>query len=213
MPDDKPNQDFRRQIAYKSNINSILQGVFVKKPGWESNYIMTEFGDFSRVNIIAVVVGKDENSLTLDDRTGQITARVFNNPEKLSDINIGDLVLVIARPREFNNQMYLALEIIKKINKSWINYRRKELELIQKVRELDTMKATPKPEPTIVESQSTVNSKERVMELIKQLDTGSGASVDDIILISKISNAEDIIQDMLLKGEVFEIKPGKMKLM
>jgi hypothetical protein len=32
-------------------------------------------------------------------------------------------------------------------------------------------------------------------------------------MLSKISNAEDIIQDMLLKGEIFEIKAGRLKLM
>jgi len=213
MPE-KQNQEFRRQTAYKSSIKSLLEGVFVKKPGWESNYIMTEYGDFSRVNIVAVVVEKDENSMTLDDGTGQITARIFNNPEKLIDIDIGELILVIARPREFNNQIYLTLEIIKKIkNKSWINYRKKELSLIQKVRDIGSIKITKPPEAEIVESQSTVSAKERILTLIKQLDTGSGASVDDIILISKLSNAEDVIQDMLLKGEIFEMKAGKFKLM
>jgi RPA family protein len=117
MPDDKPqsNTEFKRQIAYKCSINSLASGVFVKKPGWESNYMMTDYGDFSRVNIIAVIVAKDENSITLDDGTGQVIGRIFDNTDRLSDIDIGDLVLVIARPREFNSQLYLALEIIKKI--------------------------------------------------------------------------------------------------
>jgi RPA family protein len=216
MPDDKPqsNTEFKRQIAYKCSINSLASGVFVKKPGWESNYVMTDYGDFSRVNIIAVIVAKDENSITLDDGTGQVIGRIFDNTDRLSDIDIGDLVLVIARPREFNSQLYLALEIIKKIgNKGWINYRKKELLLIQKVRNVDVLKKIEKPEAEIVQNVSTVNSKERIIQIIKQLDAGSGTGIDDIIMLSKISNAEDIIQDMLLKGEIFEIKAGRLKLM
>jgi RPA family protein len=216
MPDEKPqsNAEFKRQVAYKCSIGTLAGGVFVKKPGWESNYVMTDFGDFSRVNIIAVVVAKDENSITLDDGTGQIVGRIFDNTDRLSDISIGNLVLVIARPREFNSQMYLTLEIIKKIDdKGWINYRKKELLLIQKVRNVDILKKADKPEAEIVQNVSTINSKERIIQIIKQLDTGSGTGIDDVIMISKMSNAEDIIQDMLLKGEIFEIKAGRLKLM
>jgi len=210
------NTEFRRQIAYKCNIESLSKGVFVKKPGWESNYVMTDYGDFSRVNIIAVVVSKDENSIMLDDGSGQMIGRTFDNAEKLSNINVGDLVLLIARPREFNNEIYLTLEIIKKIEKGWIVYRKKELLLIQKVRNVDSLKKSEKAAPEMTEnasSPSTVNSKERIIQVIKQLDTGSGASIDDVLMISKMSNSEDIIQDMLLKGEIFEIKSGRLKLM
>ena len=51
-------QEFKRQTAYKCTIATLNKGVFVKKQGWESNYLMTEYGDFSRVNIIAVIVDK-----------------------------------------------------------------------------------------------------------------------------------------------------------
>jgi predicted DNA-binding protein (UPF0251 family) len=85
--------------------------------------------------------------------------------------------------------------------------------MIQKVRNVDVLKKIEKPEAEIVQNVSTVNSKERIIQIIKQLDAGSGTGIDDIIMLSKISNAEDIIQDMLLKGEIFEIKAGRLKLM
>jgi len=215
IPPNAPT-DIKRQIAYKCNIKELNKGVFVKRQGWESNYVMTDFGDFSRVNIIGVIVAKEDNVLTIEDGTGQITARTFNDLYKVMEINIGDLVLVIARPREFNNQLYLALEIIKKIdNKGWINYRKKELLLIKRIRNVELLKDSKSTanEPEIVENVSTLNSKERMINFIKQLDSGSGASIDDIMTVSKIKNAEDIIQDMLLKGEVYEVKAGKIKLM
>lgn len=204
--------DFKRQTAFKCSIENLNNGVFVKRPGWESSYLMTDYGDFSRVNIISVVVSKDENSLTIDDGTGQIVARVFDKPEMLVNINIGDPIILVARPREYNSQIYLTIDLVKKINdKGWIAYRKKELSLIKKIRKTERQEI--KKDAEIVESTSTMSSKERIISLIKELDNGEGSDIDEIIRFSKIKNAEDLIQDFILRGEVFELKPGKIKLM
>ncbi|MGV8150481.1 MAG: hypothetical protein ACP5NV_02010 [Candidatus Woesearchaeota archaeon] len=209
---EEQKSEFKRQTAFKCNINDLNKGIFVKKQGWESSYVVTDYGDFSRVNIIAVVVLKEEGAITLDDRTGQIQARVFDKTELISDINIGDLVLIIARPREYNAQKYLTIDLVKKIkNPGWIGYRKKELQLIQKIRDVSNIDTSK--DAAVVESTSTMNSKEKIISLIKELDGGEGANIDDIITFSKIRNAEDIIQDFILRGEVFEYKPGKIKLM
>lgn len=209
---DEQTIEFKRQTAYKCSIESLNKGFFVKRPGWESSYIMTDYGDFSRVNIIAVIVGKDGDSITLDDGTGQIIARVFDKTEIISDVLIGDPVLIIGRPREYNNQIYLTIDIIKKIkDKGWITYRKKELSLIKKIRE--TIKQKQPKDAEIIESTSTINNKERIIKLIKELDMGQGADIDEIIRFSKVKNAEDIIKDFILKGEAFELRPGKIKLM
>ena len=128
----------------------------------------------------------------------------------MDSIGVGDILLMIARPREYNNQIYLTIEIIKKIdNKLWINYRRKELALIKKIRDV-----VKKPsEPAIQESTSTLNSREKILSIIKELDKGEGANIDDVINFSKTGNAEDIVQDLLLRGEIFEIRAGKLKVM
>lgn len=209
---DEQRTDFKRQTAYKCSIDSLNKGVFVKRPGWESSYLMTDYGDFSRVNIIAVIVGKDENSITIDDGTGQMIARVFDKTELIANVIIGCPVLLIARPREYNNQIYLTIDIIKKItDKGWIAYRKKELSLIKKVR--DIARPEVKKDAEEVQSKSTMNSKERIISLIKELDNGQGADIDEVILFSKIKNSEDIIKDFILRGEAFELRPGKVKLM
>ena len=119
--------DIKRQTAYKCSIKDLNYGIFTKRPGWESSYVMTEHGDFSRVNIIAVIVSKDGNSMTLDDGTGQIDARVFDENIKIDNLDIGNIILTIARPREYNNKIFLAVEMIKPLNNiGWINYRKKE---------------------------------------------------------------------------------------
>jgi len=208
-------QEFKRQTAYKCTIATLNKGVFVKKQGWEPNYLMTEYGDFSRVNILAVVVEKTENGLTLDDGTGKMSGRMFEKIEQLQDINVGDVVLTICRPREFNNQIYLTIEIAKKVESGWIAYRKKELSLIKKIRELEELpKAERKNlEPEIVENVSTISSKDKMFKLIKDLDRGDGANIEDVISLSKIVHGEELISDMMMRGEIYESKAGHIKLM
>lgn len=209
------DQDIKRQTAYKCIIATLAKSTFVKKQGWESNYVMTDYGDFSRVNILGVVVSREENEINIEDGTGQISGRLFDKVEQLEKIGIGDVVMVIGRPREFNNKIYLTIEIVKVFPPGWIAYRRKELSLIKKIREMEDI---PKPEkkalePEIVESRSTLGSKERIAKLIKELDNGEGAVIDDVLRLSKISNGEEIVSDMMMRGEIYESKAGYVKLM
>jgi len=203
----------KRQTAYKCSISALISGMFVKTSGWESNYVMTDYGDFSRVNIIAVVVSKEENNVSLDDGTGVINARSFDNPEIFSEINVGDIIITVARPREFNNQLYLTVEIIRRIEPGWVAYRKKELSLLKKIRNVEELKGQKPKEPEIVQSASTSNSKDRLLRIIAQLDKGEGAGIDDVIKLSGVSYAEEMIQDMILKGELFEAKPGRLKIL
>jgi RPA family protein len=209
------DQEIKRQTAYKCTIATIAKGTFVKKQGWESNYVMTEYGDFSRVNIVGVVVSKEDNELNIEDGTGQISGRLFENVEQLEKVDVGDVVLVIGRPRDFNNKIYLTIEIVKILAPEWISYRRKELSLIRKVRDIDNIQKAEKKilEPEIVESKSTLGSKELVIKFIKELDAGEGAMIDDVLRLSKISNGEEIVSDMMMRGEIYESKAGYVKLM
>jgi len=208
-------QEIKRQTAYKCTIATLNKGVFVKKQGWESNYVMTEYGDFSRVNIIAVVVEKDDNnSITLDDGTDKISGKLFERIEQLEEINIGSIVLVIGRPREFNNKIYLTIEIVKSIIPGWITYRKKELTLLKKIRKLEELPKEKKNlEPEIIESTGTLSSKDKIAKLIKELDRGDGASIDDVMRLSKVTKGEELISDMMMRGEIYESKAGHVKTM
>lgn len=208
-------EEIKRQTAYKCSINSLNKGVFIKKQGWESSYLMTEYGDFSRVNIMAVVVSKDDTSCVLDDGTGQMNGRMFDKTEQMMPIVIGDVVMVVGRPRDFNGQIYLTIELIKKISSSWVAYRKKELSLIKKIRELNDLPQVEKKAsvPEIVESKSSIGSKDKIAQVIKALDKGEGANIEDVLRLSKISNGDELISDMMMRGEIFELKAGYIKLM
>ena len=93
----------------------------------------------------------------------------------------------------------------------WIAYRKKELSLIKKIRTVSEADRTK--EAQVVESPNTMSAKERIFKLVSELDKGDGADIDDIIRMAKAGNAEDIIQEFILRGEIFEIKPGKLKRM
>jgi hypothetical protein len=208
-------EEIKRQTAYKCSISTLISGVFIKKQGWESSYLMTEYGDFSRVNVLAVVVSRDDTSVVLDDGTGQINGRMFDKTEQMIPIVVGSVVLVVGRPRDFNNQIYLTIELIKQISPSWVTYRKKELVLIKPIRKLDELPKIEKKvlEPEIIENTSTLSSKDKISQLIKSLDKGEGASIEDVLRLSKISNGEDVISDMMMRGEIFELKAGYVKLM
>ncbi len=212
----KMAEEIKRQTAYKCSIITLTNGVFIKKQGWESSYLMTEYGDFSRVNLMAVVVSKDDTSVVLDDGTGQISGRIFDKTEQMLPIVVGDVVLVVGRPRDFNSQIYLTIELIKKISPSWVAYRKKELSLIQKVRTSEDFPKIEKKmalEPEIVETHGSLGSKDKIAQLIKALDNGNGANIEDVLKLSGISNCEDFISDMMMRGEIFELKAGYVKLM
>ncbi len=191
---------FQRQIAYKVRISDILN-------------IKLNEGSISRVNVIATVVYKSEQQSTyasavVDDGTGKILLRSFENKDVFSKADVGDLVLVIGKAREFNNERYLIPEILKKINNvEWTNVRKLELKNFNVVEDKN-IKTEGK---SLVEDAA--NANEEIYLLIRKLDTGEGALIDDVIRNSNNSEAENIINKLLKNGDIFEIKPGKLKVL
>jgi RPA family protein len=220
--------EVKRQTAYKCSVKMILEGKYIQRPGWDPNYIELNGLQISRVNILAVVVSKEGNSCIIDDGTGQIQIMAFGEDQKLKNANVGDVILIIARPREYNQKRFLVPEIIRKIeNKKWIEYRRAELELIPhtiKQEEPDNIfeKITEQiPEKVIQEIEEKIkqetgfedNYASIILSTIRKLDKGDGANINDIIRVSKLDKAEKYIESLINEGEIFEIKKGKIKVL
>lgn len=229
MGDDKNNSQ-KRSVAVKICINDILSSEYVKENGWIPNYISTLRGQVSRANVIGLVVSKDAETkgLMIDDSTGTISVRSFENKEMLMTPKIGQMVLIVGRPREYNNDKYILAEIVRVLDdKAWFSVRRKELEIdalvsVPKKEELKDEDFVElknvKKEPVIekkdeVTLQPQSNPYEVVLGLIKSMDTGFGVSFEEIIFNSKMKNAEDIIQSLIEEGEIFEIRPGILKVL
>jgi len=207
----------KRQVAYKIKINDLLRGRYVKGEGeWVPNYIETGKKHISRVNIMAVVVSKSEegnySSIVIDDGSGKISVRSFDENNFANNAQIGDIVLLVGRPREYGNERYIVPEIVKKIeNSSWLKMREFELKKIIGETGPQNDLENPQFEEEVVSGENDMTSK--IFDLIKNIDSGEGVEIDDIIKNSGFEGAEKIIESLLKNGEVFEVRSGRIKVL
>lgn len=226
----------QRQTAYKLWISTLLSGTYTKTLGeWEPNYL--EVGDkkISRVNILAPVVEKyikeDKTyaSLTLDDSSGRITVKTWREDVFLLEhFEVGDLVLVLGKIKEYNGSFYVVPEIVKKLdNPLWAKHRTLELKNIYgeplpaqpPLKEATISQETHSQEDTFsvieekVVNEQPLNFRKKIIDIIEQLDTNNGADQPTVINHTRIprEEAEKIIQTLIKEGEVFEIHPGKLR--
>lgn len=199
--------EIRRQTAYKLNVNQILSSSYTQMQGWEPNYLQFEKIKVSRVNVIAIVITKENNVITIEDGTGKIQVRAFQETNTLKELKPGDIVLIIARPREYNSDKYLALEIIRKLNdKKWLELRQKEVQT-------QVLKPVIKEESIQEQPTASTNNLSLILEKIRELDTGDGVDIENLITQLNIDNANKHITTLLNEGEIFEIRPGKLKVL
>ena len=194
--------DIKRQVAIKVWISELKGGSYIQEGGMNPNYVLTkENKKISRVNLLGVVVsvGDDANmkSFVLDDGSASITVRSFEENKALK-ADLGDVLVVVGRPREYGNEIYVLPEIVKKVdNSKWIEFRKIELGKREEIQVVEQ----------VVEEKG---QHSEVYELIKSLDVGTGVLVDDVI--EKISDAEKAIDGLLSRGEIFEVSPGRIKV-
>jgi len=205
-----PEQKFqKRQTAYKIRIKDILNSRYIKTEGFNPNYLEINGKEISRINVMGVIVQKsgpgNYKTLMIDDGTGEISARVFENNSLLDKIDISDVVLIIGRPREFSNEKYILIEVIRKTDPSWAKVR--ELELGKNIEENNESSDNDNIEEEVVAS-----SADKIVKLIKELDKGEGVSIEEISS-KDIENIDKIIDILLKEGDVFEVKPGKLKVL
>ena len=199
-----------RQTAYKVWIGTLMKGKVIQET---EKSISLDIGakKVSRVNLIASVVDKysDENkpyvSATLDDSTGQIRVKAFADfTNILSDINIGDTVLIIGMIRTFNNEIYVTPEIAKVIEPKWGLVRKLEL-----LKEYGKFESEVKSAP-----ENQASGRERVLIILKE--NVSGMDIDKIIMqLHDIDVAEinNIILGLISDGLIYEPMPGKLRSM
>lgn len=213
----------KRSTAYKVWINDLIKGQYNKGPGqFDVGYLKIGNKTISRANIIASIIDKFNGetyiNAIIDDGTGNIKIKLWGEDVKLLDeVNIGDLVNVIAKVKESNGEIYLSAEIIKKIeNPLWLKIRKLELIKIYGEPNNEKFEKEERTEPTkiVEEKMFDINyEKNKIISLISNLDVGNGADSEDVINSAGIKNSKEIIEELIRQGELFEIKKGKLKVM
>ncbi len=209
MPDFK-----KRETANKIRIGDLLRAkqIFEESEQQNKRLQSVELGDqkIVRVNIISNVVDKFESegesrfaSITLDDGSGQIRARLFGeDTAKFKEFNQGDTVTLIGLVRSYNQELYLLPEIIRKTDPRYLLVRKLELE---------------KEIPKILNSeqkQQIIALKDEIIEMIKTAELKEGIEKEEIIMKLKHSQPEVItkeIKKLLEEGIIYEPKPGKVR--
>ncbi len=207
-------QQRQRQTAYKVPIKELSNNPYVEQEGWDPDYVQINGKNVSRINIMAVVIDKQVSgslaTLTLDDSTGIIQARYFNDDvRKVSEINTGDTILMIGKPRKFNDQVFITVEISRKINPAWMKIRRIELE-----KEFKTVLADNGQKHKESKQQMNTHS-EKFLDMIKEMDSGAGVDMDDLVSSSGLRDEEarEVIVELIKLGEIYEPKPNKIRIL
>jgi len=196
--------EIKRLIAKKASIGEIETGTFVKKEGFVSSYVLTNLGRrLSRVRVLGLIVDKfispDERyaTITLDDSTDTIRCKAFVNTKIFDGFGAGDSVDVFGKIREYNGEVYVIPEIIKKADPNLEILRILELEKlfrdqrkkIKKIKELRKQTSDLNELKTIVKKFMSLEDTEGILEAQKVLENLSEEKVASSAEIkSKILN-------------------------
>lgn len=128
-----------RSTAAKLWIKDIVQGKFVKgEQRFEPNVVVTPLNEsVSRVRILGTVVSRFTSedgkyaTITLDDTTETIAVRTFREGvELLQEVKPGDIVDVIGKVKEYEEERYINPETVWRIeDPNWELVRKLELAL------------------------------------------------------------------------------------
>lgn len=236
----------RRLSAKKVRIFDIISGKFFpgNKEEMKPSYLITNFGEkVSRVNLLATVTEKfeseDENyaTITIDDGSEAIRVKVFReNVKLLNGIEPGNLVLVIGKLKEYQGEIYVNGEVIRKIQD--VNYENlRKLEILDKlvqqnkiVEEIKSLEDVPEEElreyvkekygmddetlQVIIESKKReIDYKPKILEIIANLDEGEGVEISKLFEITSLPEnvVERTIDELLSEGAIYEPIVGRLK--
>ena len=194
----------KRNVAFKLRIGDLLKGVPMMSEG---KFLFLELGNknVSRVNILANCVDKfiqegEKNfaTLTVDDASGQLKLKAFGEDiEPLKEVVQGDTLQIIGNMREWNGELYILPEVVKKVDARWLLVRKLE---IQKTR----------AEMPVSDDSKL---KDSIMTKIKTAESEGGIDTDAIIMDTEASpdaiNTE--IKKLLEEGLIYEPRPGRLR--
>jgi RPA family protein len=221
-----------RQTTVKARISDVVNSKFIKKEGMEPSYILTELGQkISRANLVGTIVDKfmsedgNYSSITVDDDYDSIRIKAFKEDSNIfSNLEIGDLIMVIGKVREYAGENYIIPEIVKKVaNPNYeslhrlevlklLSKQKKDLDNIKKNKEkfgnVEELKTYLKKEydidedtvDAVIESLSTEEEtkedyKPLLLETLEKLDKGEGIEFKKLLEESKLP--ENVFEEVV----------------
>lgn len=228
-------------------ISEIVNGKYFagSKESIQPSYVITSFGQkISRVNLVGTVTEKFVSGdakyavIVVDDGSGAVRIKNFGDGVKLIEgAEIGELVLVVGKIREYKGEVYVNGDILKKIvDPNYESFRKLEVMnrlidekriamsvkiLANQMRE-DELKNYVKNNlgidedslKVILESKSQEQDyKPAIMSIIEKLDSGSGVEVKNIFESSGLdeNKVESAINELLESGVLYEPVVGVLK--
>lgn len=207
--------------ARKVLIEDLQQGEYREATEEEPAHIITLWGEkASRVRILGTVVDKTLEErfcfLYLDDGTGVISLRAWGeDTRELEKYEVGSLLDVIGRVKEFSGEIYLQPELVMRVEDPNLETLRL-LELVRARKKLLSTGLLPRPKKEIPPVEVLeVGVESRVEEAIVRLDRGSGVSAEEVARELKLSRqeVEEGIRRLLALGSIYEAQPGRFRRM
>jgi RPA family protein len=238
----------KRLDSVKTKIKQITSGKYVPADGLTPGYVLSPFGTrLSRVRLLGTVVDKFVSesgkfaSITLDDGSDTIRAKVFNAVAMYEKIDAGLDIDLVGRVKEYQGEVFLAPEIITVLDDPNFSLLR-ELEIRAQLAEAEKKRKIVldhrnqvadvselqrlmqerfgiQPEEveafmqTEIEEPKDTKNKESILSLIEKLDEGSGCDYMELIKAAGLPEdaVESTVNELLEEGLCFEPRPGKIK--
>jgi RPA family protein len=235
-------QQKKRQTALRLRIADLNRGEVISNEKMNFVEIDGKYVGRVNViaNVIDKFVNDAEKkyaALTIDDASSQIRVKSFGDDiSKIKNIEIGDTIVVIGAPRFFNNEIYILPEIIRKTEPEWLLVRKLEIEKNsgsrqesikpddRLSRQLKNIKPTREQEQMInsiafnkkvdvIEEKIELSAKDKIMDMLKKSE--DGVDVETIIMSTNLPVEEinNIIAEMLENAEIYEPKPGRIRIL
>jgi RPA family protein len=205
--------DIKRLTAKKASVKEIISGRFVKREGFQSSYVLTNFGRrLSRVRVLGLIVARfispDERyaTITLDDSTETMRCKAFVNVKLFDGFGPGDFVDVFGKLREYNGEVYMMPEILRKADTNLETLRILELEKIfrdqkdkiKKIQELQKQTSDLKELRSLVKDLMTLEDLEGILEAQEMIEN---IVEEKTVTSSEIKNQILKLIESLDKGE------------
>jgi RPA family protein len=194
----------KRNVAYKLRIGDILKGKPIME---EAKFLYLDLNSkrIVRVNVLANCIDKYVQdgekkyaTLTVDDASGQLQLKAFGDDISiLTEVTQGDTLQIIGNVREWNGDLYVIPEIIKKVDPRWLLVRKLEIQEAKK--DIPVDKNSP--------------LKDMIMQKIKDAEADGGIDTETIKMNVEANpdlvNAE--VKKLLEEGLIYEPRPGRLR--